>query len=109
MWSLTTVLVMPSLVETVGLPMLEAASVWVPVAVADRPYGHDVCGDSALYHDPHDPLALAIDLKRLLTEETLRRQLRMRGLELADERARLRPYARMIEAVVALVGGGEGT
>ena len=35
-----SILVMPSLVETVGLPMLEALRMGVPVLAADRPYAH---------------------------------------------------------------------
>jgi len=39
-YELATVLVQPSLTETVGLPMLEAMSVGTPVLAADRPYAH---------------------------------------------------------------------
>lgn len=46
-------LIIPSLVETVGLPMLEAISIGIPVIAADRSYAHEICGDSALYFNPY--------------------------------------------------------
>ena len=50
-----TLLVMPSLVETVGLPIIEAMSAGLPVLVADRPYAHDVAEDAACFFDPLSP------------------------------------------------------
>jgi len=46
-------LIMPSFVETVGLPMLEVMSIGIPIIAADRPYAHEICGDSALYFNPY--------------------------------------------------------
>jgi glycosyltransferase involved in cell wall biosynthesis len=46
-------LIMPSFVETVGLPMLEAISIGIPVIASDRSYAHEICGDSALYFNPY--------------------------------------------------------
>lgn len=56
-------LVMPSLVETVGLPMVESLSLGTPVIAADRPYAREFCGDAAVYFDPHEAGSLceAID------------------------------------------------
>lgn len=60
-------LVMPSLVETVGLPMVEASSLGTPVIAADRPYAREFCGDAATYFDPHDAGSLAAAIDRLAT------------------------------------------
>lgn len=46
-------LIMPSFVETVGLPIVEAMSIGIPVIAADRSYAHEICGDSALYFNPY--------------------------------------------------------
>ena len=47
-------LIMPSLVETVGLPIIEAYEFGLPLVVADRPYAHELCGSAATYFDPID-------------------------------------------------------
>lgn len=58
-------LVMPSLVETVGLPMVEALSLGTPVVAADRPYAREFCRTAAVYFDPHDAAALCTAIDRL--------------------------------------------
>jgi glycosyltransferase involved in cell wall biosynthesis len=95
-YELATALVMPSLVETVGLPMLEAASLGVPVIAADRPYARDVCGDAALFFDPLDPLDLAAKLETLLGDRALRQELGERGQALGSKEGGGAPYDRMI-------------
>ncbi|MGC3999849.1 MAG: glycosyltransferase [Anaeromyxobacter sp.] len=92
-----TALVLPSLVETVGLPLLEASGCGTPVVVADRPYAHDVCSDAAAYFDPLDPDALVKALLRVLGDPNLRRRLGGCGRELAQARSGGRPYDRLVE------------
>lgn len=58
-------LVMPSLVETVGLPMVESLSLGTPVVAADRPYAREFCGDAASYFDPHDATSLCAAIDRI--------------------------------------------
>lgn len=70
-----TALVMPSLSETVGLPMLEAMALDVPVIAADRPYAHAICGDAATYFDPLSPEALADVCDRLVRDKALQEDL----------------------------------
>ena len=53
-----TALIMPSLVETVGLPLIEAHECGLPIVVADRPYAKELCGSAAIYFDPLDPQSL---------------------------------------------------
>ncbi|MDA1038730.1 MAG: glycosyltransferase [Planctomycetota bacterium] len=57
-------LVMPSLVETVGLPMVEALSLGTPVVAADRPYAREFCSTAAKYFDPHSPASLCAAIAR---------------------------------------------
>lgn len=76
-------LVMPSLAETVGLPMLEAMQRGVPVLAADLAYARAVCEDAALYFDPGDPEDL-VSVCRLVAEDS---ELRTRMIE--KGRARL--------------------
>jgi len=100
------VLVMPSLTETVGLPMLESMSVGCAVVAADRPYAHDVCAEGAAYFDPLDAADLAAKLGALLGDEAARGRLGQAGRALAASRAAARPYARLAGDLIALAAPG---
>jgi glycosyltransferase involved in cell wall biosynthesis len=71
--------VMPSLTETVGLPMLESMVCGVPVVAADRPYAHEICGDSCLFFDPGSGASLYEALARVIDSPELARRLSARG------------------------------
>lgn len=47
-----TCVVMPSLAETICLPLVEAMALSVPVVAADRPYAREVCGEAGTYFNP---------------------------------------------------------
>jgi glycosyltransferase involved in cell wall biosynthesis len=36
----------------------------LPIVAADLPYARDICGDGAIYFDPHDPGSLQVALLR---------------------------------------------
>jgi glycosyltransferase involved in cell wall biosynthesis len=99
-YELATVVIMPSLVETVGLPILEAFDLGVCVAASDRPYAHDVCEGAASFFDPLDPEHMAECLYTLLMDESQRRSLAAIGRRVIDKRRAARPYDRMIEITV---------
>jgi glycosyltransferase involved in cell wall biosynthesis len=46
---------MPSFCESFAHPLVEAMAMGKPLICADRPYAHEICGDSALYVDPDRP------------------------------------------------------
>lgn len=95
-----TLLVMPSMTETVGLPMLEAMRVGTPVLAADRPYAHAVCEDAAAFFSPLSPDDFADKTARLLAEAEWRRALAVCGRALIERRDALNPYCAMMEKVV---------
>jgi glycosyltransferase involved in cell wall biosynthesis len=99
-----TLLVMPSLVETVGLPLIEAMSAGVPILAADRPYAHDVCGDAAIFFDPLDSGDLASKMVDLLSDAARREALAARAQALADSRGESSPYRRMVDLVAEVAG-----
>ena len=93
-------LIMPSLAETIGLPMLEAMAAGVPVVAADRGYAHDLCGEAALYFDPLNPADLANTLRSLLLDPDVADRLRTLGLQRASALSNHRPYDRLIDLAV---------
>ena len=63
---------MPSLTEGFGLPPLEAMMLGCPALLAPCGALPEVCGDAALYADPHDADAWADAIRRLRDEPGLR-------------------------------------
>lgn len=95
-----TLLVMPSLVETVGLPIIEAMSAGLPVLAADRPYAHDIAEDAACFFDPLSPQDFAEKVLCLLQNVTLRQDLIEKGRLLAAKRESSNPYQKMLDLVL---------
>ena len=72
-------LVFPSAYEGFGLPPLEAMACGCAVVAANAAAIPEVCGDAALYIDPHDPPALTAVMQRLLDDPALLARLRQQG------------------------------
>lgn len=77
------VLAFPSLYEGFGLPPLEAMAAGCPALVSTEASLPEICGDAALYCDPHRPEDIASKLLELLTDEGLGEELRSKGFERA--------------------------
>jgi len=80
LYRLAAVFVFPSLYEGFGLPPLEAMASGAPVITSNVSSLPEVVGDAAVLIDPYDPEAIADAMTRVLSDETLRAQLRARGL-----------------------------
>lgn len=76
-------LVLPSFAEGFGLPVLEAQGLGTPVACSNAGGLPEAAGDAALPFDPADEAAIASAIRRLLTDEPLRRDLAAKGVERA--------------------------
>jgi glycosyltransferase involved in cell wall biosynthesis len=85
LYSAATVFAYPSLYEGFGLPVLEAMACGTPVLTSNVSATAEVAGDAALLVDPRDTRAIAEALGRLLSDETLRALLRVRGLKRAGQ------------------------
>ena len=111
-YELATAVIMPSLAETVGFPMLEAMNAGTPVLAADRPYAHDICEDAAVFFNPFSAEDLISKVVRLMSDEGLRRGMILRGRDLMGRRNAGTSYERMLSIVAtaaslfAKSGGG---
>jgi len=85
MYRLAGVFVFPSLYEGFGLPPLEAMASGTPVVTSNVSSLPEVAGDAAVLVDPYRPEAIADGIERVLCDETLRRDLRARGLARARQ------------------------
>jgi glycosyltransferase involved in cell wall biosynthesis len=93
-------LVMPSLTETVGLPLLEAMALGVPIVAADRPYAREICGPAALYFDPLEPASLLEAVGRLRDDGSMRSQLARSGRQRAEAFSAADAYDRLLNVVL---------
>jgi len=95
----TDLLLFPSLVETLGLPLLEAMSQGIPIVALDgalnetsstsqstqAAFAREICRETALYAPVHDAKMLAHQIERLLTDPALATQLSEQGMQRAAE------------------------
>jgi glycosyltransferase involved in cell wall biosynthesis len=78
-----TCLILPSLAEGFGLPVLEAMTRGTPVACSNASSLPEVAGGAALYFDPTDVEAMALALRQILENRPLRERLRQAGFDQA--------------------------
>jgi len=74
-------LILPSLWEGFGLPILEAFSYSIPVACSDIPAHREVAGKQGLYFNPESELALEEAIRHLAEQRDLRERLIRSGTE----------------------------
>jgi glycosyltransferase involved in cell wall biosynthesis len=85
LYRLAGVFVFPSLYEGFGLPPLEAMASGTPVVTSNVSSLPEVAGNAAVLVDPYNASAIADGIYRVLTDESLRMDLRRRGIERATQ------------------------
>lgn len=105
LYAAAEVLVMPSLIEGFGYPVVEAMACGTPVVCSREAALPEVAGDAAEFFDPKSVEDMALAIERVLRSSELRAALRKKGLERAktfswDECARrhFRLYSDLLEA-----------
>lgn len=83
-YAAATVFAFPSLYEGFGMPPLEAMACGTPVVTSNTSSLPEVVGDAGLTVDPRNPDELGAALLRLLNNQSLRAELRQRGLRQAQ-------------------------
>ncbi|GAB3045802.1 glycosyltransferase family 4 protein [Spirosoma pulveris] len=73
--------VFPSLNEGFGIPVLEAYSGGCAVVLSNRSSLPEVAADAALYFDPEDDESMAEAIERVVTDDALCADLRLKGIE----------------------------
>jgi glycosyltransferase involved in cell wall biosynthesis len=74
LWSLyrgARAVVVPSLDEGFGLPLIEAASLGTPLVVSDIPVFRWIADDRAAYFDPKDAESVRDSLRRVISEDVV--------------------------------------
>lgn len=84
-YALSTIFCFPSFAEGFGLPPLEAMASGVPVIVSKNTALAEVCGDAALYINPHKPEDITSAITTLLDDQFLYNEKRILGFERAKE------------------------
>ena len=79
-----TALVQPSLMEGFDLTVVEAMAVGLPAVISDIPVHREICGEAALYFNPHDEKEMAEKIKLVLQSPRLWKSLRKKGLARAE-------------------------
>jgi len=94
LYQMTDVVFYPSLVESLGLPLLEAMSLGLPIVALDgglnqqatvAAFAKEVCQDAAIYVPPGKSKLLAEKIKHLLHDEDLAATLSQNGLKRASQ------------------------
>jgi len=83
LYNAAQLLVHPAFYEGFGLPPLEAMACGTPVVVSNTSALPEVVGDAAMLVDPTDVDGMAVAIWRVLSDDSLRKQMRDRGLRRA--------------------------
>lgn len=71
--------VLPTIIETFGLPFVEAMACGAPIICADTEFAHELCGDAAIYIDVGRTASLVDAIDNVITQPLLADEMRKAG------------------------------
>jgi glycosyltransferase involved in cell wall biosynthesis len=83
LYNLADLLIFPSFFESFGIPLVEAMACGCPVITSKTGAPPEITGGAALLVDPYKPDEIAEEIRKVLSDETLRKELSERGLQRA--------------------------
>jgi len=89
----------PSRIEGFGIPAVEAMTLGCPLIASTSPSLPEVCGDAALYANPNDREAWISAIRRIYTDDGLRKHLAEKGIA----RAKTFSWRRIAEQYLRLM------
>lgn len=95
-------LIFPSLLETAGLPLIEAMEHGLPVLASDLDFAQELCGDAACFFDPCSPDSVADAIVRIRDDSTYRGELARRSA--ARFEGHVRTWDEVLEDVIRIEG-----
>ncbi|HEU4742397.1 MAG TPA: glycosyltransferase family 1 protein [Meiothermus sp.] len=98
-------LVFPSLYEGFGIPAIEAMAHGTPVLAAEASSLPEVVGEAGLLFDPTSVEAIAAAMRRIWRDESLREELKGRGLERVKQYTWAETARKTLEVYRNLLGG----
>jgi glycosyltransferase involved in cell wall biosynthesis len=66
------VVLLPTLLESYGLPYVEAMSYEKPILTSDLDFAHDICGDVAYYFNPFDADSVLTEMQKVFSNDEQR-------------------------------------
>lgn len=97
-------LFMPTLLEVFSTTYLEAMYMGKPIIASDMGFARDICGNSALYNNPLDPLDYARSIDRLYKDKNLQIKLVENGKHnlkrFGNSLDRTKKYIKIIENII---------
>lgn len=97
-----TLMAMPSLEETFGLPILEAMAMGCPVVTSDLSSMPEIVGESGMLVDPYDVESIATGLDQVLSDDGLRTRMSEKGIVRSQVFSNDRFYSKLNQAIKSL-------
>lgn len=107
LYNASTLLVLPSLDEGFGLPVVEAMACGLPVAVSNRGALPELVDDAGVTFDPNDPRVIAEVIIRLLEDDDLQRVLGARGFARAQQFTWQRSAQQLMQVFESVMRGAK--